>query len=114
MDTLVIELIGTVKNLSPMIWELLMKQVYANVVTQLLWAMIMIVASIIIFKKFIPYAQRMYKKGGAYSTWDMGITFAWMGGGALFITGFIVLTGALQGLYNPEYYAIQNLLSSLH
>ena len=113
-NTILAELISTIKNLSPMVWEILMKQVYANAATRLLWGLVMAVGAPIFLIKFIPYASKQCKKEGWASNWDMAQIFAWIFGIIVSIVGFIILTGALQALYNPEYYAIENLLNSLH
>lgn len=117
MGTLLQELVTYLKEVSPMLWETLMRQVYMNAVATSAWAVAMLVLAGI----SLYVCRKAYKKTSAENReWsssvidEMSVIFGAVG----FVTGVIVfmicITMAIPMFLNPQYYAIQLILENLH
>jgi hypothetical protein len=116
-DQLIQQLILQLQNLSPQLWQILLKQVSINNFTNLAWTIILFiflitcVAMIFVSKKKYEWGQSEDNYSDT-SGWGLA---AWLFGFGAFIFGlifFATLSSTIQGFLNPQYWAIYNLLSA--
>ncbi len=106
MEQLLLKLIELMKELSPQLWAILMKQTYANAFTETavgLFVLAMAVFSIVML-------VRAYRDGSLEEY--VNIVF-WIVAPMTLIIGLIFLCSGLQRYYNPEYYAIDSILEMI-
>lgn len=114
MDTMLQELITYLKEVSPAVWETLMRQVYMNAIIAIIWG----VAGLVLFVACLMLVRKAYKKVQEAPRWDavgseMIIMFGSVGAG-IGIVGFLIcITSAIPMLLNPQYYAIELILQNL-
>ncbi len=111
MDKVLIELIDALKSASPHIWQILMKQVYGDAVVELVFSILLVIAGCVLIKLTF-YAKARYKED-RFSSWDAMAVISAIVAITGFATSNIVFLDAMQKFYNPEYYAIQLILSHL-
>lgn len=109
MNELAYELIEFIREGSPAIWSVLMRQVYAVVISQA----IMAVATTVLCVALARFGGYSVKRSKENSDWEMGAilgyAFSVMAGGiALALTN-----GVVMRLANPEFYAIQFVIQGL-
>ena len=109
MDTLLQELIVFLKEASPVVWEALMKQVYAIGVGRIVWSLLAL-AFIFGLIKFAKYAT---KKAENDRDWKDSDVFLYCIAAMFFIAFVAMAMSAIMQFYNPEYYAIKLILSQL-
>jgi hypothetical protein len=111
MTELLQQLIDFIKAASPVVWSIYIKQVYVDAIVGVVRGIALLVASPFL-AKFAKYAYKKYGED-TYSGWDFVGCFAWSGVAASIIIGYLLITSYAKGFINPEYYAIQNILSQL-
>lgn len=111
MDELTYELIVLIKDGSPVIWALLMRQVYVEVASHLIWAAIMGV-SCFVSLRVGSYCRKRGEDDYA-SDWEMGTVIAYILAAIAGIVSPVLINGAIMRLINPEFYAIQFVLQGL-
>jgi len=105
IDKALEELINFIKSITPVLWDTLLKQVYADIVTLLIWMVLTALAAFFLI--------RFARKRLAEDDCDMAGIFAMIGGVLSTIISPVLLTSAVRMLINPYYYAITNILSTL-
>ena len=111
MTELLQQLIDFIKAASPMVWGIYVKQVYVDAAVGVFWGIGVLIASPFL-TKFAKYAFNKYEED-KYSGWDMWAYFACAGAVCGVAIGLVLITTYIKGFINPEYYAIQNILSQL-
>lgn len=111
MDELTYELIKLIKEGSPVVWAVLMRQVLVEVVLQTIWAVVLAIGSVVLVK-FGNYSRKRAEEGFA-SDWEMGVIFSYIGAFSAIMFFFASAAGAIVRLINPEFYAIQFVLQGL-
>jgi multisubunit Na+/H+ antiporter MnhB subunit len=116
VDLLLQELITTLKELSPLLWETLMRQVYLNALTTSIWAVAGLVFSVVCLRICKKTYNYYYKQNGEqdYSVVnELTIAFSAVGvvGGA--IVFLVCISYAIPMFINPQYYAIQLILENM-
>ncbi len=109
MDTLLQELIAFLQNASPLVWSALMKQVYAVGVQKAVLSLFFV----LVFFALLWLANRGTKMEKNDDEWEGLDWFAWL---LSIMAAFIAVasaSGAIMRFYNPEYYAIQMILTQL-
>ena len=97
------EIAGLVSDAAPIVWEMLMRQVYVEAVGSGL----AFVASWVVIVFFLGFL----KKREIERTGD-GMT-SWLASTAAFVFSWVFLCHALARLINPAWYAVQLLLDGL-
>lgn len=116
MNELLLKLIDEMKALSPYLWEILVRQAYNEAIGYIVWCIVCLVISIALFiianKLYIKYKIEEEKEN---STSDISIVLSFSSIGSLtFLLFFINLTICITQIFvNPEYYAIQLILSKI-
>lgn len=105
IDKTLQELIDFIKSAAPVLWEVLVKQVYADIATYLIWTVITAVMAYFLIK----IAKKMLKEDELN---PLGF-FSAFGGATALILSPVLLTQAVRMLINPYYYAITNILATL-
>ena len=105
------QLIDFLKTASPLVWEIIMKQVYSNMIANVLWVIGLIVASIILAK--LGKTSWEKHKRDEYAVWDLASGFAYAGSVISGIIAFGISVHVIQILLNPQYYGIQFILNTL-
>jgi hypothetical protein len=106
MDELLKQLIEYLQTVSPQLWAILLKQVYSNAAVQIVAGIIFLTATFFCIKICV----RAYKAEALSSV--SGILCLCCGV-TLLIFGVCFLLSGAQGFYNPEYYAITNIIELL-
>lgn len=100
IDTVLQQLIDFIQNASPVVWDALIRQAYANAYVDLFWGALLglfvPIVLIIIAIKFNDINEIYY--------------FLSL---VSFIAGCILATCGFKELYNPTYYAIMMILAQL-
>ena len=112
MDTLLQELIVFLQDASPLIWSALMKQVYANAVECLFFCVVCLAIAVLLFRLH-KYGAKMKEEESYNSDWETPYYLGTMLGYAFIFIALVLFVSAIKPFYNPEYYAIQLLLSQL-
>jgi hypothetical protein len=115
VDLLLQELITTMKELSPLLWETLMRQVYLNALTTSIWAVAALAFSAVclhICKKAYSYKKQNEEQDYSAIS-ELTIMFSAVGvvGGA--IVFLVCISYAIPMFINPQYYAIQLILENM-
>jgi hypothetical protein len=109
--TIVQQLIDFVKTASPLVWNILIKQVYSEAIADLIWAF-GLGGTCFVFVKVALYGFEK-NKDDEFSDWSygkwLGVIFATISG----IISFSLIIGAVQWFANPEFYAIRFILEKL-
>src|SRR3990167_10230393 len=109
MEESIKELIEFIKNISPQVWAILIKQVYVEAFQLILWFAALTSSSAILFK----LGKKFWAK---HESIDYDIDWVMVSGASYVLSaviGFIGLALIIEGismLINPEYYAIKNIL----
>lgn len=109
MDEALLELIAMLRELSPDVWQIMVHQVYAQAISNILWGLVSAAASAWSYKRSIKLFQAsddnpIYEVGAILL---VGLTFF----GALAAVACASQTALM--FINPEFYAIQYLLSGI-
>lgn len=111
IEELAYELIELIRDGSPVVWVILMRQVYIEIVSLTIWAAISVAANIALLK-FGNYSRKRAEEEFA-SDWEMGMVLAYI----FSITSVVVVLGLattiIKMVANPEFYAIQFMLHGL-
>jgi hypothetical protein len=111
MTELLQQLVEFIKDASPYVWNLLIKQEYINAYANLIWTGILLLVCII----GIIIGTKMWKLGNKendddwYSASFAFFIFSIISG----VVGLAILTPAIKILLNPEYYAIIHIIEKL-
>jgi len=108
LETALQELIEFLENASPMVWEVLLKQVYIDAVANIAWAIMLVVVCILLIK-LIKYSHEKMEED-SYSSWEMGLWLGYIFAPAAGALAFGLLVSAAMRFANPEFYAIRYIL----
>jgi hypothetical protein len=111
LNEVLAQLIEFLKLASPLVWQTLVKQVYSNAVACLIWAIALLVLCVVLVK-FAGFAWKQYKEH-EYSMWDVGTVFLYIGSSVSCLIAFGLLVYSIQLFINPEFYAIQYIVSQI-
>jgi hypothetical protein len=106
------QFIDMLKSTAPLVWETLVRQVYVYAVADFAWGIGLAVGCFLLAKLGI-YGKKI-SDSESYSSWEVGYIFSFMGSVAAGITAFGLIISGVMALINPNYYAIQLILSNLH
>jgi len=99
------ELVKFLQEVSPLVWQSLIKQVYSEAIGYLMWG---------IGLAFIcPPMFKFAKKQMEYDDLNPAGLFAYIGVGIAAPASLLLLTSAIQHFINPEFYAIRFIVSSV-
>lgn len=101
MEDTLKELLEILKNISPEIWAILIKQVYIEVLGKVLWGIVCAIGSYALVKRLRPKLEGNLK-------W-----FAIATGILLAMISFGLFLSALKWIVHPEFYALRFLLWQL-
>jgi len=122
MDEVINELIEFLKNASPFVWQTLVKQVYVEQYTKLLWVIFFIVVVAIclgVYKKADNNKKLIIEKEGTPHWTPDTETQDTIRGVSLFVAAgcsvaaFAISTTIFACLMNPEFYAIRYVIESI-
>lgn len=111
MTDLLRELIDYVVEASPILWSILTKQVYANIVADMLWVVVL-GASCVLLVKFTKHGIEKHEED-SYSMWELWAALGGMGALLAGAISMVLLTGLVKMIINPEFYAIRLILAQL-
>ena len=118
MDTTMQELINFLKEASPQAWAILLKQVYVEAYSLLIWIVVLLVIGITLNKLvFYLYNKKLeLDKDNPYQD-DFDGMIVGVVSGIFSITAYIITIGLLidfvQRLYNPEFFVIKYILTNI-
>ena len=105
------EIAGLVVETAPAVWEILIRQVYVEVVGNALWALVGLVL-VVVASLFIRPVKKAVANQGRYDEnecWYIAIVLAYLAGVPLFLAS---LYAVLARLINPAWYAVKILLEA--
>lgn len=110
MENILQQLIDMVKATAPALWAIYIKQAYIYGAQEIAWSIVFLVLGTILFRigknEFRKLKKdKNYDAGGGY--------FAFVGTAITWIAFVLTLVGAVAKFVNPEYYAIQIMLSAI-
>ena len=108
MESTLNQAIEYIRNIAPAVWAILMKQVYSNAIVSTVGCIIFIIVTVA-FLWGIRYCIKRHEKD-SYSEWEMGVLFLSTGTFITSLISFFALVDAFQKFYNPEFYAIQQII----
>ena len=111
MTELLKELIEFIKDASPQLWAILIKQVYVEAVSFLIWGIVLSV-SVYFLVKFSNYCREQHKKD-KYEMWDAGAVLTCIVSIIAAPAALSFLISAMKWFSNPEFYAIRYILQQL-
>jgi len=106
------QLVEFIKNASPTVWGILLKQVYVNATSFLIWFFILLFISFALFK-LGNYGRKKSKEDNDDIGWFIGYLLSYICSGTLLIVSLSNFTDAMVRFANPEFYVIQFILNSL-
>jgi len=123
MEDILNRLISIVQDAAPALWAIARRQVLASIAGNAIWILFLVIATGVLawatrfyygrYTKWREWKQREHHRQIVYDDDDGigGMTFAILG--AVFTTFlmFVLVTGMVKYLINPDYYAIQVLLN---
>jgi hypothetical protein len=119
IDQALQKLIEFLQNASPLVWHVLVKQVYVEAIAMFAWAIGLIVLCIV-FAKVTKYCGKKFAEEKAKDRYDsnefeygMSEGFCVTGSVLSGVIAFGCLVTAIQYLVNPEFYAIRYIIESL-
>jgi hypothetical protein len=107
IDDVLRKLIDFLQEASPLVWNILLKQVYVDAAGSVAWSVALLVIA------FVLYKAGKYGKENATGhnlSGEMGLA-AWIGCTIAGASSFGLLVDAIQRFANPEFYAIKYILS---
>lgn len=108
MDELAYVLIEFIREGSPVVMAVLMRQVYVEVVSNFVWAGVLAAAYFILLRFGIYCRSR---SGEEYlSDWEIGMIVSYILAAIVGLIFPVAINEAVSRLVNPEFYAIQLLL----
>ena len=111
MDDALQQVIDFLKTASPVIWQTLIRQVYSEAISYLVWAFVLGGISFALAKLFIYGTKQLDED--TYSVWNLWRWVCVVVSGFAGLTSFGILVSAIQWFANPEFYAIRFLLDRL-
>ena len=116
MDTeLLYELVEWVKEISPELWKIAVRQVYIMAFGNVLWIIASVIFGILL-RRFVDFCgvqipiEREKKLNGDEIGWQLGRVFSWVGIGICIAAALSSLYMIVASLLNVEYWAIKVLL----
>ena len=110
IDEVLRKLIEFVQEASPLIWQTLVKQVYAEAVGHVVWLVAAVGLSVLIYR-FCIWMKKIDDEAN-----DTDITLQLVGWVALILLGAFITfqaTESFKMFFNPEYYAIKLILANM-
>jgi len=95
------ELVKFLQEVSPLVWQSLIKQVYSEAIAYVIWGIGLAIACPFLVK----FAKRMEDEPVGF--------FAYIAVGIAALASLLLLTSAIQHFINPEFYAIRLIVSSV-
>ena len=111
MESTLNQAIEYIRTIAPAVWAILIKQVYSNAITNLIGGVVFIVVTVALLQG-IRYCIKRHEED-SYSGWEMGVLFLSMGVFVTSLISFFALINTFQYLYNPEFYAIQQIIRTV-
>ena len=98
---------GFLKEKAPWFWEVMIRQVWIEAVTDVLWAVPLLVVLVVAFKRLMPKAlSDDYNNDGWAILWGLvGIV-----GFVVGILSIIAVVSLVRVCLNPEYYVLKKIL----
>ena len=99
------ELVKFLQEVSPLVWQSLIKQVYVEAVGYLMWG----IGLAVICPPVVKWAKARLEDDDT----DIPAIFAFIGVVIAAPVSLLLLTSAIQHFINPEFYAIRFIVSSV-
>ena len=113
IDEVLKKLIEFLQQASPLVWEALVRQVYAIAFSQIAWA-VGVGVSIFAMWKFSNYAEKQQTEDEYNEEeWKQTKLFFRVGAVLFMFIPFGLIVSASMKIYNPAYYAINLILSQI-
>jgi len=111
-DDVLRELIEFLKDASPLVWNALIKQVYVEASGNLAWAIVLLIAAIVLYKLGKLSKQKSKGDEEHYPSpeWAIICGLFWVSSASAAMFSFGLLVSAVQRFINPEFYAIRFIL----
>ena len=105
MDEILKALMEFLKEASPMVWNALVRQVYAQAVGYIVGAVLALTVSIALWLSGPRFAEAVCDDGAKYHLRAFAL--------GIFLISVGLSVSAWMRFYNPDYYAIQIILEAL-
>jgi hypothetical protein len=112
VNELLSQLIEFLKSASPLVWQTLIRQVYSDAIASIVWGVGLVVLCVSL-AKLGAYGRKKAEEDGWQSSWDIPAIFSYIGSVISGLVAFGLIVYATQMLVNPEFYAIQYIISRL-
>ena len=108
MESTLNEVIEYIRNLAPAVWTILIKQVYSDAITNIIVGVFALILTIIFLQSITICVKKMSEH--PYDMWEMPITLLSIGIVITVLISLLALVSAFRYIYNPEFYAIQQII----
>lgn len=109
IDQVMQDLINFLKTTAPVIWETFVRQVYAEAIFLVFWAVVLIIFSAILFKIGKNWEKTCERDHDSSEIFMLPYTLAIVAT----IIYPILLGNAIKMFINPNFYAIKSILSTI-
>ncbi len=99
--------INFIKNVSPILWETLVRQVYNDAITYLFWALVLTIGATVLFK----LGKKLYNDRDSEMEMLGGLSYC--GTVILSIIVPVLISTGIRMLINPNYYAIYSIINMI-
>ena len=107
---MVLQLAGWVEGVAPEVWAIMVRQALVKGIQSIFGAVVALVMAIcltLVFKR----CYKQYKNKYDSLMPEMGMTFSGIGIGISVIVFCVMLADAIGYLFNPQYYALQGIIT---
>ena len=109
MTEIVRELIEFIKNASPQLWAILIRQAYTEATAKAIWAIALLAACY----ASVRLARHFAKLAEGDSDWGQIMVVTYISAFICGVVAFSMLIGSIMWFINPEFYAIRFILQSI-
>jgi len=119
IDEVLSKLIEFLQQVSPMVWNTLVRQVYINAFMQLAWGMVFLIIFCMSYRYWMHYNKMYVRERKERDTdrdddsWDMRRTVSAVVSIMTGFTGVALSVGAIGMLANPYYHAITDIINTI-
>lgn len=112
MTEFLYQLIAFIKEISPEIWQVLIKQVYVEAYSRIAWALVLLISSVASARSMV-YCRAHIGDSEYNDEWYLGTGLSAIFSIMFIISCFALVISAARMFANPEFVAIKFILDNL-